>query len=72
MKSYKKRARAGWCVGKGHQKQSNRSERIYAKEEIIQAEKEILEGADFRYNTTKRNKNYEASLQYIIGGDMDI
>ena len=39
MTPYKKRAKAGWCCGKGCKKDSNRSERTYAKEEI----KESLE-----------------------------
>ena len=32
--SYKKRAKAGWNVGKGAKESSNKSERIYEKEEI--------------------------------------
>ena len=34
MTPYKKRAKAGWSAGKEYKKQSNRSERNYAKQEV--------------------------------------
>ena len=35
MTPYKKRAKAGWACGKEYKKDSNRSERNYAKEELL-------------------------------------
>ena len=49
MKSYKKRAKSGWCGGKAYKKDSNRSERQFEKEEIQKALHEMEQGEDFRY-----------------------
>ncbi len=47
---YKKRARKSYSAGKSYKKESNRKERQYEKEEIRQAQQEILEGEEFRYH----------------------
>ena len=54
--SYKKRARSGWCDGKGYKDQANRSERTYAKEEINREMKEFESGEGFLYKHLSRKK----------------
>ena len=43
MTPYRKRAKAGWSCGKDWKKESNRSERMYAKEELREALDEGLQ-----------------------------
>ena len=47
--SYQKRARAHGCWGKSYKDQKNRQERQYGKQEVEQAQQELLEGESFRY-----------------------
>ena len=76
MKSYRKRAKAGWCGGKSYKQQANSAEREYAKREIEQELKQMHEGEDFRYTFPSRKtrtaldkaksslKWYEERLEY--------
>lgn len=63
--SWKNRARAGW-VGKKEAKEKIYKERQYTKKVIAEAELEILQGDDFRYNGSKRTPNKIAQLQYWL------
>lgn len=47
--SYRKRAKGSWNCGKDYKKDSNRSERIYEKQEIREELEEYEQGEDFRY-----------------------
>ena len=61
MKTYKKRAKAGWETGKGAKQTSNRSERVYEKQEIRQELKEFEQGEDFKYR--HKSKKPETELE---------
>ena len=56
MKAYKKRARAGYCSGKGYKKESNASERMHEREEIKDELNQIAQGEGFRYKHKKKAK----------------
>jgi len=67
MKSYKKRAKAGWQTGKHEKEIANSSERMYAKKEVFQEMKEAIEGDDFRYKTpSKKNLTKEQKIKRKI------
>jgi hypothetical protein len=60
MTPYKKRAKAGWSCGKEYKKESNRSERMYAKEELLELgyenPEEVLKQLEIGFQQIKDGK----------------
>lgn len=65
--TYKKRAKSGWSAGKAEKKSSNRSERMFEKEEIVQ-ELNIIEDPDYVYKvkTKKKFKNSKEKRRHKL------
>lgn len=67
LQSYKKRSKIGWQDGKSYKKESNDSERMYAKKEILEAEVELIQGDEFKTKgKVKGKKTKEEKIQKEI------
>lgn len=55
--SYKKRAKTGWNAGKKYKEASNRSERLFEKQEVRQELEIEAQGDNFRYKHRRSPKS---------------